>query len=141
MIYGSVCSGIEAATVACKKCAISKPISAFHKKGDGYQAWCKDCHNAYQRLTRKRRDNPESKANQNYKLRYGMTTKQVKELAESQQGCCKLCEKVLTKFVVDHCHITKKVRGILCHRCNVIIGGMDCEVFREKALNYLKGQS
>jgi hypothetical protein len=37
MRYLSVCSGIEAASVACKRCSLEKPITAFHRKGEGLQ--------------------------------------------------------------------------------------------------------
>ena len=138
MIYGSVCSGIEAATAACKKCLQHKTFDKFHKRGIGYQAWCKECHNEYQRLTRKRRETPQVKAAQNYKYRYGLTVEEVKEMVNSQNGKCALCDKNLIKYVVDHCHITNKVRGILCPRCNVIIGGLDDASFRLKAIKYLE---
>lgn len=28
-------------------------------------------------------------------------------------------------FCIDHCHITNKVRGLLCHNCNVILGKLN----------------
>ncbi len=62
----------------------------------------------------------------NYKQRYGLTSPQVKELLDSQLNLCGLCNKPLTlgkyKGVVDHCHTTGRIRGILCHDCNVAIG-------------------
>jgi hypothetical protein len=31
----------------CSVCKISKPLDCFHRRADGYQAWCKDCKRAY----------------------------------------------------------------------------------------------
>lgn len=38
-------------------------------------------------------------------------------MLQSQGGVCAIClkEKAL---VIDHCHATMKVRGLLCHFCN-----------------------
>lgn len=63
----------------------------------------------------------------NYKSAYGISLKDVEAMLESQDGKCAVC---LTEISlegkatarVDHCHITGKVRGLLCHKCNVAIG-------------------
>jgi hypothetical protein len=45
-----------------------------------------------------------------------------------QKGLCLVCFKQLigtdkqNKPHVDHCHQTGKVRGILCNRCNTVLG-------------------
>jgi hypothetical protein len=63
-------------------------------------------------------------------------------MKEDQNNCCKICEKVFADSVdtcVDHCHTTKKVRGLLCNHCNRAIG-----LFKESlqslenAVQYLK---
>lgn len=138
MIYGSVCSGIEAASVACQRCHTDKPASAFHRKGNGTQAWCRECHNAYQRQTRKRRETPEKKRVANLKARYRLSPVEVDAMLNRQEGRCALCCDQLSRYVVDHCHITNQVRGILCHRCNTVIGGLDDREFRAKAMAYLE---
>ena len=54
-------------------------------------------------------------------------------LLEQQKGRCKLCE-VAIKFdgvtngnsaCIDHCHSTGRVRGILCHNCNTMVGYLE----------------
>ena len=50
-------------------------------------------------------------------------------LLESQNGVCGLCksefkdtDKNRKDMVIDHCHATGKVRGILCRKCNTGLG-------------------
>ena len=39
-------------------------------------------------------------------------------------GTCAICLRSLPgeALVVDHCHVTKKIRGVLCYRCNTGLG-------------------
>lgn len=65
-----------------------------------------------------------------YRAKYGVTYLEFLEKIKSQKGICKICSTPLViegrncpqKAVIDHCHITGKVRGIICHRCNVGLG-------------------
>ena len=78
---------------------------------------------------------------------YGITLEQYKDLKESQNDRCAICNEegfILnpnskSKLVVDHCHTTGKVRGFLCHNCNRALGlFQDSVAFLEKAIKYLK---
>ena len=70
--------------------------------------------------------------------KYNLTPKEYFEIGESQAWCCAICHKS-QKLVVDHCHKSKQVRGLLCNSCNSGIG-----YFREQpkllqyAIEYLK---
>ena len=74
--------------------------------------------------------NPDGDVSARLKRRYSMTLEEYKALIERQAGKCQLCARKLTfeigrsstRAVVDHCHKTKAVRGILCQRCNVAVG-------------------
>lgn len=63
------------------------------------------------------------------KKRYGISLQQYNALVELQGGNCKICESnknLRRPLVVDHCHKTGVVRGLLCDSCNIGI-----ENFRE----------
>lgn len=52
-------------------------------------------------------------------------------------GLCTICSRPPVKtLVVDHCHTTNKVRGILCEKCNQTLGLMDDKI--EYLLNAVK---
>jgi len=64
------------------------------------------------------------------KSTYGITQEDYEKL-EKQQDCkCAVCggdgfkmrEWHFKKLVVDHDHVTGKVRGLLCHNCNRALG-------------------
>jgi hypothetical protein len=57
--------------------------------------------------------------------KFGITPEQRDEMLAAQGGCA-ICKSKTTgtrrAWHVDHCHSTGKIRGILCHSCNVGIG-------------------
>lgn len=81
---------------------------------------------------------------------YGITLKDYEDMYEKQQGLCSICgtegfvmdeKRHKMKLVVDHCHETGAIRGLLCHNCNRALGLFHDDVGRfEKAIDYLKVQ-
>lgn len=62
-----------------------------------------------------------------FKNTYGITIEDYELMLQQQEGKCKICKT--TEFTgvgnclhVDHCHITGKVRGLLCMKCNNGLG-------------------
>ncbi len=55
---------------------------------------------------------------------YGITKEEYMNIWKSQNGICPVCEQILdtSSAVVDHDHITDKVRGILHRSCNLMLG-------------------
>jgi len=80
-----------------------------------------------------------SKRKYHLKSVYGLTVEQFEAIFESQGRCCAICKTDVGKWHVDHCHATKKIRGILCHHCNTAIGLLkEDETILEHAIEYLK---
>jgi len=74
--------------------------------------------------------------------RYGITVEQKMEMLVSQKGTCALCGTTSWGKAgpqVDHCHTTKKIRGLLCVQCNVGLGNFkDSTTLLYKAVVYLE---
>lgn len=84
-----------------------------------------------------------SKKNTALKLTYGITIEDYNQFLENQNNKCAICNRdqseFTRKFAVDHCHITDKIRGLLCGNCNVGIGNLqdDIEILKN-AIKYLE---
>jgi hypothetical protein len=77
----------------------------------------------------------------NYQRLYGITLEQREALYASQAGVCALCE-VNEAEVVDHDHQTGKVRGLLCNKCNLMLGHAEDDVIvLQAAIEYLRKHS
>ena len=141
----------------CSKCKKLKNIQDFHKnsrKSDGLRSECRVCRNEYRRLFRKENkeqflkyENTEEFKNKSFartlKRDYGISVEEFNSMLSKQGGLCKLCRKpeqhkTKKKLSVDHCHATGKVRGLLCHKCNVVLGLIKEDVtILNKAIEYL----
>ena len=95
-----------------------------------------------------RKNNPEKIAaaerKRNLKHKYGITPERYEELLQEQGHRCKICGVHDSetpwphKLVIDHCHNTKVVRGLLCSSCNRGIGLLnDCPEILSNAIKYL----
>lgn len=75
------------------------------------------------------------------KSRYGITLDDYNDMFDKQKGKCDICKthqmKLNRKLCVDHCHTTGKVRGLLCNRCNSMLGGLESPL-RDKGDKYIK---
>lgn len=95
-------------------------------------------------------------ANWRLNKRYGITIEEYESLLENQNFQCGVCkisledyknakniksERLTTrtvKFSVDHCHDSGRVRGLLCHKCNMGLGYFnDNPELTQAATNYL----
>ena len=64
------------------------------------------------------------------------------QLMVKQDGCCAICgqpqKDLKRKLALDHCHVTGRVRGLLCNNCNLLLGCAKDNVYRlQSAVDYL----
>lgn len=84
----------------------------------------------------------DEKCKQRYVKAHRMTVAEYDQLASNQGGACAICRRPPTgKFLfVDHAHQTRRVRGLVCHRCNIMLGvAQDNTVVLRNAVAYLEG--
>lgn len=54
--------------------------------------------------------------------KYGITRAEFDALVLRSEGRCEICTEPSTVLVIDHCHATGQVRGLLCGPCNSMLG-------------------
>jgi hypothetical protein len=71
--------------------------------------------------------NPEKKKDQRLRAAFGISRVDFLEMLAIQNNRCAICGHTSEKHgafwpVVDHCHKTGKIRGLLCMNCNQGLG-------------------
>lgn len=87
-------------------------------------------YNSYMREYNKK--NPSKRKHGDLKKKYNISFDEYSKMFSEQNGVCKVCFKSETQvhpisgtpymLSVDHCHTTGKIRGLLCNRCNRVLG-------------------
>jgi Pyruvate/2-oxoacid:ferredoxin oxidoreductase delta subunit len=91
----------------------------------------------YTRQHRKRKGRPNERW-YNLKRLYGITRAEYEALLAAQDGKCAICGRASKKpLAVDHNHVTRQVRGLLCQGCNIAVGVCEKEGIAERAIAYL----
>ena len=108
----------------CCVCQISKPLIEFgihSSRRDGRQTYCKVCAKSEQ-------------TRWYYQRKHGISLDERDYLLEQQNGKCAICgleinfsvsgrgSKTGEDAVLDHCHESKELRGVLCGHCNTGLG-------------------
>ena len=138
----------------CSKCGTPKPESEFYKrskKTGRLRPECIECSRLYYmkykttngdklkqswNAASKRYYTTEQRQSRNLK-QYGLTQEDYNVMFDSQDGVCVICKEQI-KLVVDHCHDSGKVRGLLCHYCNLGLGHFKDDVkLLQSAILYL----
>lgn len=87
--------------------------------------------------------------------RFKITSVEYKKLLQDQNNVCAICKKPESyslsstnysldsnkprQLSVDHCHSSKKIRGLLCNQCNIGLGKFkDSIEYLLSAVEYLK---
>ena len=142
----------------CSSCNENKLLIDFSKSsksGDGFCPYCKVC--AKIKVAEWIKNNPKRRAvnQRNHYLKYkkeigmkkktrlyGLSEKDYIGLISKQKNKCAICNKSFSKTrpVVDHCHKTGKIRGILCICCNSRLERLHSNDIRwiMKAQEYMK---
>lgn len=99
----------------CSACRTYKAIECFNldgKASTGRHSRCIECMRWQRRAAK-----------------FGLSKAQYTSLLSSQGGVCKICgtdksgSPQYKDLVVDHDHATGRIRGLLCHHCNAMLGG------------------
>ena len=135
----------------CNRCQQFKLLSNFaiNSKGKfGVKSICKKCSTKAGRKLYQDRKNTMcpnewslEKREQSLKKNYGITLAEYEIYLEKQKGVCLICFGVNSDkpLYVDHCHNTKQVRGLLCQKCNSLLGmAQDSITILASAIDYLK---
>lgn len=146
----------------CPTCKTNKTIDCYSVykigKRKGHPAGsCKDCRNALHKNRKRKDPSIYERIEWPSKLKrlYGITVDQYESILNDQNQVCAICQsknsysrkyKLIgpekTKFSVDHCHVTGKVRGLLCSRCNRALGLIgDNAESAQRMSEYLKKHS
>ena len=127
----------------CSLCKEDKEHTKFFKnKGnkDGYQNYCKPC----AKLKRKEWISKEQRRAYGIKYAYGLSKAEYNDLLEEQRHSCAVCctnepGGRTNTWHVDHNHTTKAVRGLLCAKCNLLLGHADENVeVLYRAVEYIR---
>lgn len=132
-----------------------KTCKRGHTRDDSLNR-CKDCSkltnkrfyesdkkSAHSKVSQWRKSNPRKARSIVLKHTYGLTIEQYDQMLANQDGRCPICNRtqfeVKKTFVVDHDHITGKIRQLLCEQCNLTLGTFDDDPIRfDSAAAYLR---
>lgn len=131
----------------CPRCGLDKNRSEFYprnrKNPNDLFSRCKPCaiEAAAESQIRRREKDPTAFLKRQAEVsrkhtyqKYGITQEQVNEMGESQNWCCYICNRDISKkYHLDHNHKTMSARGLLCSRCNLALG-----LFEESISSLLK---
>lgn len=121
----------------CRKCSATKDLQEFRSDRKDCRSCEREACRIYAtanrprrnaRLSRWRRNNPDKAAavdrRRHLRANYGLTEIQVETMRKAQGGRCLLCRSDKS-LVIDHCHTTGRVRGLLCMPCNTTLGHVE----------------
>jgi Recombination endonuclease VII len=137
----------------CPFCKNEYPLTEFYtrkKSPDGKDTYCKPCKRGMvdnrksanpDHVRKKNRElyhsKPDHFKNTRLKYKYGITLEEFQAICVAQNNICAICGDD-GPLVVDHDHVTGKVRGALCHQCNRCLGLLkdNIEILR-RSIDYL----
>jgi hypothetical protein len=120
------------------KCPHKKKVIPLKPKRERLHVPAKE----YPCLTDKEKEiNEYDKISRQYQHMYGITYDTYQTMFAEQGGKCAICGKQTNRLLVDHCHTTGKIRGLLCPACNSGLGMFKDNIESlSTAIIYLKNQ-
>jgi hypothetical protein len=126
----------------------NEDLSINPKYTQGYRlSRCKNCYNKfcigrYREYQAEFRSHPEAKLqkrNLQIERDYKISIEDYNKLLEFQGNVCAICKQESNRSLdIDHNHLTGEVRGLLCKRCNLIIGQSEEDpILIQKLYDYL----
>lgn len=108
-----------------KECSVCKKKKVSNGKNWYRNSTCAACY-----MKRYKKTNPHNVRDAKLRCYYGIGLSEFNALLSAQGFKCAICKTPSNKlksgklqnFVVDHCHKTNSVRGLLCHTCNMRVG-------------------
>ena len=74
-----------------------------------------------------------------YARTYSLSYREVIDMHEEVGSVCEICSDKKDLLHVDHNHVSGKVRGLLCMRCNLLLGKLEENTeLIPKLFNYLE---
>lgn len=135
----------------CTRCQQPKPVGQFRvdsRRRSGRRSRCSDCVKGPEQAYNRSETTKLRKWFRDIWTKFGLEETVCRELLERQEGRCAICGRppgagakpgTGKRLCVDHCHETKKVRGLLCDSCNLGLGKFqDSPDLLRKAALYLE---
>jgi len=127
----------------CSKCKIEKLKSDFYKDNrspDKLTYKCKECSKESERTYyHKHNSDRKFKAKLRRLKNDVFTLEEYNNMVLEQNNNCGICKTSMISPCIDHNHSTGKIRMLLCHHCNTMIGlARENKVILNSAIKYLE---
>jgi len=109
---------------SCCDCKQSKSLNQFYLSNGKYpHPRCKSCEIKfnYSASRKKYISGDYSYIDKNLKTRYGLSEEERNKWFRLQPDC-EVCGEMMIKPHIDHSHSRNVIRGLICNRCNLMIG-------------------
>ena len=141
--------------IKCIRCKLSKPDTEYRFYHGKFNKHCNDCRKLNNEWYAKDKNGKRTKARAYYysmkdrfaqyrsdlrlDRKYSLTRERWNEMLKKQDNKCGICgiDFKDKKPCVDHCHVTQKIRGLLCRKCNLDLQAIEDTEFLRKAQIYL----